>query len=100
GCVVQYIVVQLGVTIGFDANLLKLLSGAVVAILLAGPYWKGKYFTKPAAKKAQKDSGSAALPQAQAASAGTAAALNGPARSLDQKDLSRAEAEKEEQPHA
>ena len=100
GAVVYYIVLQLVLTLGFDANLLKLLSAAVVAIFLAVPYWKGKYFSKPVPKKAQKDSGSAALPQAQAASAGTAAALNGPARSLDQKDLSRAEAEKEEQPHA
>ena len=87
-------------TLGFDANLLKLLSAAVVAIFLAVPYWKGKYFTKPAAKKAQKEGSSAALPQAQAVSAGAAPELKGPAHSLDKKDLSRAEAQKEEQPHA
>ena len=40
---------------GFDANLLKLLSASVVAIFLAVPYWKGKYFSKPAAKKANKE---------------------------------------------
>ena len=78
GAVVYYIVLQLVLTLGFDANLLKLLSAAVVAIFLAVPYWKGKYFSKPVPKKVQKDSGSAALPQAQAASAGPAAALNGP----------------------
>ena len=55
GAVVYYIVLQLVLTLGFDANLLKLLSAAVVAIFLAVPYWKGKYFTKPAAKKAQKE---------------------------------------------
>ena len=37
------------------ANLLKLLSASVVAVFLAVPYWKSKYFAKPAAKKAQKE---------------------------------------------
>ena len=47
--------IQLVLTLGFDANLLKLLSAAVVAVFLAVPYWRGKYFAKPAAKKAQKE---------------------------------------------
>ena len=55
GAVVYYIVLQLVLTLGFDANLLKLLSAVVVAIFLAVPYWKGKYFTKPVPKKAQKE---------------------------------------------
>ena len=38
-------------TLGFDANLLKLLSASVVAIFLAVPYWKSRYFAKPTAKK-------------------------------------------------
>ena len=42
-------------TLGFDANLLKLLSASVVAVFLAVPYWKGRYFAKPAAKKANKE---------------------------------------------
>ena len=42
------------VTLGFDANLLKLLSASVVAVFLAVPYWKGKYFSKPV-KKAKED---------------------------------------------
>ena len=41
-------------TLGFDANLLKLLSASVVAVFLAVPYWKGKYFSKPV-KKAKED---------------------------------------------
>ena len=41
-------------TMGFDANLLKLLSASVVAVFLAVPYWKGKYFSKPV-KKAKED---------------------------------------------
>ena len=55
GAVVYYIVIQLVLTLGLDANLLKLLSACVVAIFLAIPYWKGKYFAKPVAKKAQKE---------------------------------------------
>ena len=55
GAVIYYIVIQLVLTLGFDANLLKLLSAAVVAIFLAVPYWKGKYFSKPVSKKAQKE---------------------------------------------
>ena len=41
-------------TLGVDANLLKLLSASVVAVFLAVPYWKGKYFSKPV-KKAKED---------------------------------------------
>ncbi len=55
GAVIYYIVIQLVLTLGFDANLLKLLSASVVAIFLAVPYWKGKYFSKPVHKKARKE---------------------------------------------
>ena len=55
GAVIYYIVIQLVLTLGFDANLLKLLSAAVVAIFLAVPYWKGKYFSKPVSKKVHKE---------------------------------------------
>ena len=48
-------IVTLVLTLGFDANLLKLLSASVVAVFLAVPYWKGRYFAKPAAKKANKE---------------------------------------------
>ena len=54
GAIIYYIVIQLVLTLGFDANLLKLLSASVVAIFLAVPYWKGKYFSKPV-KKAKED---------------------------------------------
>ncbi len=43
GAIIYYIVVQAVITLGFDANLLKLLSAAIVAIFLAIPYWKKKY---------------------------------------------------------
>ena len=51
GAIIYYIVIQLVLPLGFDANLLKLLSASVVAVFLAVPYWKSKYFAKPAAKK-------------------------------------------------
>ncbi len=46
GAIIYYVVVQIVITLGLDANLLKLLSAAVVAIFLAIPYWKDKYFTR------------------------------------------------------
>jgi len=55
GAVIYYIVIQLVLTLGFDANLLKLLSASVVAVFLAVPYWQKKYFSKSAAAKAKKE---------------------------------------------
>ncbi len=43
GSIIYYIVIQAVITIGLDANLLKLLSALIVAIFLAIPYWKRKY---------------------------------------------------------
>lgn len=42
GSVIYYIVVQAVITLGLDANLLKLLSAIIVAIFLAVPFWKSK----------------------------------------------------------
>lgn len=42
GSVIYYIVVQAVITLGFDANLLKLLSAIIVALFLAIPFWKSK----------------------------------------------------------
>lgn len=42
GSVIYYIVVQAVITLGLDANLLKLLSALIVAIFLAIPFWKSK----------------------------------------------------------
>lgn len=50
GSVIYYIVVQAVITMGLDANLLKLLSAVIVAIFLAIPYWKNKYKAKHIAK--------------------------------------------------
>ncbi len=46
GSIIYYIVIQMVITLGFDANLLKLLSAAIVAIFLAVPYWKRQYAEK------------------------------------------------------
>lgn len=47
GAVVYYVVLQIVIWIGLDTDLLKLLSALVVALFLAFPYWKQRYFTKP-----------------------------------------------------
>lgn len=54
GGVIYYIVLQIVIQLGFDADLLKLLSALVVAFFLAVPYWKKKFFEKPAKVKVQK----------------------------------------------
>ena len=51
GSILYYIVLQTVIWIGLDPDLLKLLSAIAVAVFLAIPYWKGKYFTKSVIKK-------------------------------------------------
>lgn len=46
GGVVYYIVYQIVICFKIDTDLLKMLSALVVAIFLAVPYWKKKYFAK------------------------------------------------------
>ena len=46
GSIIYYIVIQTVITLGFDANFLKLLSAVIVAIFLAIPYWKRTYAAK------------------------------------------------------
>ena len=53
GAVVYYLVIQVVLNLGLNTNDLKLISAFVVAIFLAVPYWKGKYF-RGAAKNAAK----------------------------------------------
>ena len=52
GGVIYYFVYQTVIFLGLDADLLKMLSAIVVAVFLAVPYWKKRYFTK--AKGGQK----------------------------------------------
>lgn len=51
GSIIYYIVVQAVITMGLDANLLKLLSATIVAIFLAIPYWKGQLLRKKVVRK-------------------------------------------------
>ncbi|MGN1032969.1 MAG: ABC transporter permease [Intestinibacter sp.] len=50
GAIIYYIVLQVVIWMGIDTDLLKLLSAVVVAIFLAIPTMKSKYFSKPAKK--------------------------------------------------
>ena len=47
GAVIYYLVLQVVLWMGLNSNDLKLLSALVVAVFLAIPYMKGKYFSKP-----------------------------------------------------
>ena len=46
GSIVSYLVLQIVIWRGIDTDLLKMLSALIVALFLAFPYWKSKYFTK------------------------------------------------------
>ena len=47
GSILYYLVLQTVIWLGIDTDLLKMLSALVVAVFLAVPYWKAKYFAKP-----------------------------------------------------
>lgn len=47
GSIIYYFVLQIVIWLGIDTDLLKLLSAAVVAVFLAVPAWKSRYFSKP-----------------------------------------------------
>lgn len=51
GGIVYYIVYTTVIYIGLDADLLKMLSALLVALFLAIPYWKKKYFSSGTRKK-------------------------------------------------
>ena len=51
GSIIYYVVIQAVVSLsGINSNYLKLISALIVAVFLAVPYWKGKYFAKPVKK--------------------------------------------------
>ena len=52
GAIIYYVVIQFVLRLGLDTNDLKLLTALVVAVFLAVPYWKGRYFSKSAKKEA------------------------------------------------
>lgn len=55
GSIIYYIVYTVVIFLGFDTDLLKMLSAVIVAVFLAVPYIKSRYFTKVKAQVAQPD---------------------------------------------
>ena len=55
GGVIYFFVYQTVVFLGLDTDLLKMLSAIVVAIFLAVPYWKKRYFSNPYKKEEKKN---------------------------------------------
>ena len=55
GSILYYLVLQTVIWLGIDTDLLKLLSALVVAVFLAIPYWKGRYFSKPVKRGGNKN---------------------------------------------
>ncbi|MGN0907102.1 MAG: ABC transporter permease [Bullifex sp.] len=45
GAIIYYIVIQITLQLGLNTNDLKLITAVIVALFLAVPYWKGKYFS-------------------------------------------------------
>ena len=55
GAVIYYLVLQVVIWLGVDTDLLKMFSEIVVAIFLAIPYWKSRYFAKPVRRGGSAD---------------------------------------------
>ncbi len=55
GAVIYYLVLQVVIWLGVDTDLLKMFSAIVVAIFLAIPYWKSRYFANPVRRGGNAD---------------------------------------------
>ena len=55
GAVIYYLVLQVVIWLGVDTDLLKMFSAIVVAIFLAIPYWKTRYFAQPVRRGGNAD---------------------------------------------
>ena len=55
GAVIYYLVLQVVIWLVVDTDLLKMFSAIVVAIFLAIPYWKSRYFAKPVRRGGNAD---------------------------------------------
>ena len=55
GAVIYYLVLQVVIWLGVDTDLLKMFSAIVVAIFLAIPYWKSRYFANPVRRGGSAD---------------------------------------------
>ena len=55
GSIIYYVVIQFVISqFKMNTNYMKLISALIVALFLAIPYWKSRYFTKPAVAKGGK----------------------------------------------
>ncbi len=52
GSLIYYLVYQVVILLGLKSDDMKLITALIVALFLAVPYWKGRYFTKHAKKGA------------------------------------------------
>ena len=50
GSILYYLVCQVVIWLGLNTNDMKLITALIVAVFLTIPYWKAKYFNKPAGK--------------------------------------------------
>ena len=50
GAIIYYVVYQVVIGLGMSGDDMKLITAVIVAVFLAVPYWKGKYFTKTVKK--------------------------------------------------
>lgn len=50
GAVIYYVVYQIVIGLGMSGDDMKLITAIIVAVFLAIPYWKSKYFAKPVKK--------------------------------------------------
>ena len=50
GAIIYYVVYQIVIGLGMSGDDMKLITAIIVAVFLAIPYWKGKYFAKPVKK--------------------------------------------------
>ena len=62
GGIIYYIVYQFVIWLNLDTEYLKMFSAIVVAIFLAIPYWKKRYFGKFAKKRPPAGGGGSAQP--------------------------------------
>ena len=55
GAIIYYVVYQIVIGLGMSGDDMKLITALIVAVFLAIPYWKNKYFAKPVVKKGGTD---------------------------------------------
>jgi putative ABC transport system permease protein len=47
GSIIYFVVYQVVIALGMNGDDMKLITAMIVAVFLALPFWKAKYFSKP-----------------------------------------------------